>query len=179
MKTCPNCLKDFVSTNVRKKYCCKACWTKYHIKQVRELSLASYFRMNKRFCKKCGKEFAVHERTNNKSFGKRYCQSCSNLAHKEAARKWQENARKCFREMKEEIGCQRCGYNRYGGALDFHHKKPSDKKMRITAQMFHTKHKQTMQEVKKCIVLCRNCHAELHGNFPYSAIQRRALEDVR
>jgi len=59
-------------------------------------------------------------------------------------------------------GCNRCGYNQCHGALDFHHLK--DKKVLLSSLIYHpSKSSELLEEAKKCILLCKNCHSELHN----------------
>jgi len=57
-------------------------------------------------------------------------------------------------------GCSRCGYNKSISALDFHHVIPDEKKFNITAKNVY--HKDFVREYHKCILLCKNCHSEVH-----------------
>lgn len=59
-------------------------------------------------------------------------------------------------------GCQLCGYNRCISALHFHHINPYEKKFNISEKnnWYDIEH-----ELKKCILLCSNCHAECHSGF--------------
>lgn len=62
--------------------------------------------------------------------------------------------------------CNRCGYNRYLGGLDFHHIDPSTKESTITEMLVNPRNtKALIREAKKCCVLCRICHVELHGKL--------------
>lgn len=62
--------------------------------------------------------------------------------------------------LKKELKCIKCGESRYY-VLDFHHLDPSTKEFTIGEAT--TKGKEaTLIEMKKCIPLCRNCHAEYH-----------------
>ncbi len=65
--------------------------------------------------------------------------------------------------MKAELKCQKCGYNKCPEALDFHHIDPEEKEERI-AKMISNNYSldKVKKEVKKCIVLCANCHREFH-----------------
>lgn len=56
--------------------------------------------------------------------------------------------------------CECCGYNRCIEALEFHHLNPSEKDFTIsgTSKAFETLKK----EVDKCIMVCSNCHKEIH-----------------
>lgn len=65
----------------------------------------------------------------------------------------------------EEAGgkCQQCGYSKYRGALQFHHRDPSQKEFGLASVGSLGIEKQR-EEVKKCDLLCNNCHAEHHAN---------------
>lgn len=58
--------------------------------------------------------------------------------------------------------CEKCGYNRYIGALDFHHLDPKQKDFRLGSGSTISWDK-TRAEVDKCILVCSNCHREIHG----------------
>jgi hypothetical protein len=61
--------------------------------------------------------------------------------------------------------CERCGYDRYIGALDFHHIKPSEKDFCI-AHRGNTKFDERIRkELDKCSLLCSNCHREIHNDI--------------
>lgn len=47
-------------------------------------------------------------------------------------------------------------------ALDFHHKNPKEKKFQITLVGLHKKWSSIEKEIKKCILLCCNCHIKEH-----------------
>lgn len=56
--------------------------------------------------------------------------------------------------------CVCCGYNKCVAALDFHHRDPKQKAFHIHSnRIINTKAK---NELDKCDLLCRNCHAEIH-----------------
>lgn len=57
--------------------------------------------------------------------------------------------------------CERCGYNKNISALDFHHIDPSTKK--FTLSDTHHSWDETKKELDKCILVCANCHRELHN----------------
>lgn len=67
-----------------------------------------------------------------------------------------------FLKHKEKLGCARCGYRRYGGSLDYHHADPTKKRGRITAAQWRANSVFYRLEVKKCVLLCKNCHYEEH-----------------
>lgn len=57
--------------------------------------------------------------------------------------------------------CELCGYNKNVSALDFHHIDPSTKK--FTLSDTHHSWEKTKEELDKCILVCANCHRELHN----------------
>jgi hypothetical protein len=56
--------------------------------------------------------------------------------------------------------CEICGYNKCVGALSFHHKNPSEKDFNISAKSYS--YERLKNEVDKCILVCNNCHTEIH-----------------
>ena len=70
--------------------------------------------------------------------------------------------------LKVNTGCKMCGYKHYNPRVfDFHHLSPQDKyktksgKIVHIADMMHYSIKTVMKEVKKCIVICKCCHAQI------------------
>ena len=60
-------------------------------------------------------------------------------------------------------GCEACGYNKCAEALIFHHNKDKNKKFDISRLTRSGGSLEKIKnEIKKCKVLCSNCHAELH-----------------
>ena len=59
--------------------------------------------------------------------------------------------------------CQICGYNRCQEALEFHHLDPQEKDFTISGG---TKSFESLKpEVDKCMLLCANCHREIHAGL--------------
>ncbi len=56
--------------------------------------------------------------------------------------------------------CQICGYKKCIHALEFHHKNPKEKEISISMNITFEK---MLKEVKKCILVCANCHREIHA----------------
>jgi len=58
--------------------------------------------------------------------------------------------------------CKRCGYDKCAAALEFHHMDPDSKEFGL-AQRGETRSLARMiEESMKCVLLCSNCHKELH-----------------
>jgi hypothetical protein len=61
--------------------------------------------------------------------------------------------------------CQMCGYDKYVGALHFHHLDPHTKRFAVS-RAGATRALQTMrEEAQKCVLLCANCHAEVEAGL--------------
>jgi hypothetical protein len=98
--------------------------------------------------------------------GAKYCSSeCRNNAKQEQEALRRLEQKRQVHEHKIAIGCQRCGYNKSGAALDWHHT-DENKERRITIMSYFTKLGKA--ERTKCILLCANCHREEHENAKIS-----------
>jgi 5-methylcytosine-specific restriction endonuclease McrA len=61
--------------------------------------------------------------------------------------------------------CCICGYDRYPGALQFHHVDPAEKSFAIADRGLARSIQRARTEARKCILVCANCHAELEGGI--------------
>lgn len=67
--------------------------------------------------------------------------------------------------------CVCCGYNKYIGALEFHHTDPDGKDFAISANGTCRSWDKIKEEIDKCILVCSNCHKEIHaGVRKYSSV---------
>lgn len=57
--------------------------------------------------------------------------------------------------------CQSCGYDKCINALEFHHTDPTKKDFAISSAGLMNWDK-TFSEAQKCILICANCHREIH-----------------
>lgn len=71
---------------------------------------------------------------------------------------------KIKKEMVEYKGgsCELCGYNKSLRALQFHHKNPSEKDFTISSTI--CMNEIVKKELDKCMLVCANCHSEIHDN---------------
>ena len=104
-------------------------------------------------CKRCSKKIKAGK--NKRIRNKDYCQGCLVSVRRN---KLKEKA------IKYKGGkCQCCGYNKCNRSLTFHHLNPSKKKFEVNSNnMFSMSWKKVEIELNKCILLCANCHGELH-----------------
>jgi Helix-turn-helix domain len=61
--------------------------------------------------------------------------------------------------------CVICGYDRFAGALEFHHLEPSEKLFELSQRGVTRSLEAARAEASKCVLLCSNCHAEVEGGF--------------
>ncbi len=60
--------------------------------------------------------------------------------------------------------CVVCGYSRCIDALDFHHIDPQNKDFTFGLKRYRS-FKNLLPELDKCILVCTNCHREIHYGF--------------
>ena len=118
-----------------------------------------------RTCPKCQEikdDSRFYERSDRTGKSQSYCKDCN-----------KENAIDRQRKFKimcvEYKGgkCSLCGYDKCMGALDFHHIDPSKKDFAISEQRRTSQQKFSVvkNELDKCILVCSNCHSEIHAGL--------------
>jgi len=102
----------------------------------------------------------------------------SYLKHQKERIKFERARRNRHRLLMNRLkvnGCAICGYNKCTHSLDFHHVNPQDKKFQISAHQLSFKDERIVDELNKCILLCRNCHGEIHEKI--RKYERYLLDD--
>ena len=67
--------------------------------------------------------------------------------------------------------CCLCGYDKCIAALELHHINPEEKEFSFSNYNSYKKLDLLIDELKKCILLCSNCHKEVHyGNESFNLI---------
>ena len=60
--------------------------------------------------------------------------------------------------------CVLCGYNKNLAALTFHHVDADEKSFKLDMRSLSNRRIKVIRtELEKCILVCQNCHAELHN----------------
>lgn len=127
-------------------------------------------------CTKCGKalpagRFGWSDKQHTKK--KSYCRKCHNelgkryyrkhaAAAKASAKRWSYGRKAEHRDFldahKSFVGCFICGEDK-PWRLDFHHLSTKENSIsRLCGGDFN----KILDEMGRCIVLCRNCHADVH-----------------
>lgn len=116
-----------------------------------------------KLCRYCNKyypesEFGVAIITEKKIYRRRKCKSC----YRATKQKLKDKYRQWLINYKRNHKCSICGITDYR-VLEFHHLNKKDKEFSIgTIFCNHCGFKRLRKEMKKCFIVCANCHRILH-----------------
>jgi len=82
-----------------------------------------------------------------------------------------QDKKKAWKEFKNTLSCVQCGF-KHPAVIDFHHVDPKTKIKGVHEWARMGSYKKAFEEVKKCIVLCSNCHRILHYELQ-NALQKK------
>lgn len=124
----------------------------YQINTLKET--AKYFKVSietvKRYCKKNGRGgLSIEQKKQNSVI---------------AVQKRRDKVKELRIEYKGG-SCEICGYNKYNGALEFHHLDPNEKDFSISSKGYTRSWEKVKTELDKCVMLCANCHREVHAGL--------------
>lgn len=108
----------------------------------------------KHLCKYCG----VKNKNRFYQKSKMICKTCQN---KKRSLQFVEKKKKAVVFYGGE--CIRCGYSKYYGALEFHHRDPKNKVLNPVKIINRTNWEKAKIELDKCDLVCSNCHREIHA----------------
>lgn len=105
-----------------------------------------------------------------------YCRECN---RKNVKKHYQDNKDRYLTKSKQykksvsnfvenkkvEKGCVVCGYNKCTQSLDFHHLNKNDKDFEVSRLVNRCNWDKLLKEIDKCVVVCRNCHGEIHSGL--------------
>ena len=120
---------------------------------------------SERQCAYCGKlcaesAFGVALTTSAKVYRRRKCRDCyRNTKQALIARHYE-----WLSGYKRERGCYRCGL-KDPRVLDFHHRSKKDKLFGIGGLRREVGFQRLSEEIKKCEVVCANCHRIVHDEI--------------
>lgn len=135
--------------------------------------------METKLCTKCGKVKSVSEFSKNSSKKDGLQSMCKECVRKykqkhyaenkqyylEKAKAYREAGRERLNRYKSRLVCSNCGESRWW-LLDFHHVDPSEKDREV-CKLIDAPNK-LEAELEKCIVLCANCHRDLHYRISHN-----------
>lgn len=130
-------------------------------------------------CYKCGEtksaEMFCRDRTRSSGVSSK-CKECmmqrsENQMHiiRGCGARKREARRVYVRNIKEK--CFICGYDKCKTALEFHH---VDEKAHAISRLMTAAQEVIDREIERCIVVCANCHREIHEGLHNVAISQRS-----
>ena len=117
------------------------------------------------WCKDCCSEYRRNHRNTDREYQRIYYRK-----HNETKKQYRKYKLEQIHKLKG--ACVKCSESR-PYVIDFHHIDPSTKEFE-PSQMINASNVKLSDELKKCICLCRNCHAEFHywyGNKPEDPVK--------
>lgn len=108
-------------------------------------------------CNRCNKEYIYSRKSGGTT---KFCASCVTSIRR---KKLKEKA-----ILYKGGKCSICGYDKCNTALEFHHTDPSNKEIEISCNKNPSWDKLKI-ELDKCVILCANCHRELHEEMARSS----------
>lgn len=123
--------------------------------------------MQLRECAKCRTKRPLSD-FHSKKTENRYHSWCKECVYSGQRRRWIDRKIRAVKLFGNK--CSKCGYDTNIGALNFHHLDPSQKECNWSKLRLRAWHK-IVKELKKCTLLCSNCHAEEH----YPQLDKEAI----
>ncbi len=139
---------------------------------------------NRKYCLECS-PFGKHNTRNldHEKLGPnethiepRIC-SCGNTYENKGTKCWSCCTKKSRTNKRVKLvsllgnNCWMCGYDKCVEALEFHHVDPSKKSFGLSVRECQYSWEKIFEEVKKCVLLCANCHREFHSNMIDASIE--------
>ena len=151
--------KNFSSYQIADKLECSQTNIRYWLKKF-ELTTKKDI-TNSKVCPSCNtdKELKEFYSKRGKKGGSSYCKPCTKDEGRERARKFKI---KCVNYKGGK--CEKCTYNKYLGALEFHHLDPNEKDFGLATVTSHAFNDNIKKELDKCMLVCSNCQKEIHGS---------------
>jgi len=133
-----------------RKYCLKCSpFNKHNTKQIHIVPNSDECLIK---CTSCSRDY-VYSSKKKKGHTRTKCNSCMTNNRRFSLKE------KCISLKGGQ--CKRCGYKKCKKALVFHHIDPSKKEFGIGG-MHSRSWESIKKELDKCIMLCSNCHIEVH-----------------
>lgn len=166
IKECEECGNEYEASrdkgaHLRRKFCSQRCTGKANPPDPNKRKDYQHRKILNRvmLCRVCKKQIPFKEDSMRRFYCSKECRQ--NAVNIRQAVQNREDI-KWFDYFKRQIGCAFCNYNRHGGALEFHHINPKTKERVITGRHWICNSSLIKKEMKKCILICANCHREMH-----------------
>ena len=148
---------------------CLKCGNITTVSEAKSIRKTKCKNCDEHICLNCGKKFFINSAQGIKTT-RRFCYDClpfstTNISNRnEYHVLWKKYVVEKIKERYGEV-CSICGYSKCYEALDFHHLNPQDKE-EAPAVLIHRSYnlEEIFKELDKCILVCSNCHREIHSN---------------
>lgn len=183
MLICEKCNKEFpiwitingIKKNLNNRKYCLECspWGKHN---TRKIIINNETNSKIKICKQCNQSKSVecfYKRRNN------YNSICCDCENANTLTRQHTQKQKCIDYKGGK--CVICGYNKLIAVLQFHHIRPENKLFTIGNYHLHKFDEKIINELNKCILLCANCHLEVHQGLHKEIINQyeNSLKMVR
>lgn len=162
-KNCVVCDKEMEGRS-DKLYCSRPCQTK--ARKIREKNGETGSKIKR--CPICEKEFTPIKYAHNRTL----CYECHPNGYR-------LDRHLIIKMLKKKLNneCALCGYNKCLNALEFHHLNPNEKDIIVSDdKISFTK---IIEESKKCILICANCHREVHEGVTIIEIKKDGTKNKK
>lgn len=158
-----------ISKKINKSQTSVRHWLKKYNLETNYTNLTKKSDKEYRICPKCKQELHKTNFYKKKgiNFDSAYCKPCTSIQTME---RMIDFKLKCVEYKGGK--CINCGYNKYYGALEFHHLNPEEKDFNISNIRTYKFNKRITEELDKCVLLCANCHREEHYNIIQNKINQ-------
>lgn len=109
-------------------------------------------------CERCGQEFYPKKQAKQRKF----CYDC--MPEEDYTGAELRRRVKLWGLEYKGAKCSICGYDKCVAALDFHHTNMDEKEFNLSSRNLKFDWEKIKEELDKCVVVCANCHRELHYN---------------
>ena len=115
-----------------------------------------------RYCPSCKEQCKIEDFYQKRGIpnSSTYCKKCTTVQSLNRV----QGLKKLMVEYKGG-SCIICGYNKYLGALEFHHLNPKEKDFNLSHMKRYTFDDKIKNELDKCVLVCSNCHREIHAKL--------------
>jgi len=120
-----------------------------------------------RKCKRCKRNKLLYKFANagtvkGKNYKRYYCKKCYSVVKGQARKRKSD----WLIEYKSTLQCSKCGYDKNPRVLHFHHISNKNKVYNVSDMVGKgCSITNIKKEIRKCIVLCANCHQEKHNTY--------------
>ena len=122
------------------------------------------------------KDPSVRKRKNKEYSRKDYLANYAKRRETLSARRQELKAE--WLKFKATLKCAKCGFD-HQAALDFHHENPKEKTGSVNKFVSNGQFRKAYEEIKKCVVLCANCHRVHHAEQKKNAPPKRGTESPK